>query len=79
MLRKAVFNTNHSAYELSALMVESGVVQGAVARLINMGFYPLFKEMTKEIKDLNTHADSIFDIVVRENKKADAPTSTEEK
>ncbi|MEK4629971.1 hypothetical protein MKZ17_17315 [Solibacillus sp. FSL R7-0682] len=97
LLKKAVQETNHSVYALSAQIVQLEVVQGAVARLmeriddivhkgwdkdasmaflsiaeirdtvrlIDMGFLPLVKEMSKEIKDINIHADAAFDLLIR--------------
>ncbi|MFJ7952212.1 hypothetical protein ACIQZG_11880 [Lysinibacillus sp. NPDC096418] len=49
-------------------------------RLIDMGFHPLFKEMSEEVKNLNIHADELFETVIKseKNKKADALTSTNE-
>lgn len=49
-------------------------------RLIDMGFLPLFKEISEGVKTLNIHADELYETVIKseENKKADAPTSTEE-
>ncbi|KPN97751.1 hypothetical protein [Lysinibacillus sp. ZYM-1] len=60
-------------------------------RLIDMGFHPLFKEMSEEVKTLNINADELYETVIKgglkgsikaatneENKKADAPTSTNE-
>lgn len=47
-------------------------------RLIDMGFNPLFKNMSEEVKTLNIHADKLYETVIKneENKKADALTST---
>lgn len=47
-------------------------------RLIDMGFHPLFKEMSEEVSTLNIHAQELHDTVIKneENKKADALTST---
>ncbi|MFS0819038.1 hypothetical protein ABC382_19225 [Lysinibacillus sp. 1P01SD] len=47
-------------------------------RLIDMGFNPLFKDMSEEVKTLNIHADKLYETVIKneENKKADALTST---
>ena len=49
-------------------------------RLIDMGFNPLFKDMSEEVKTLNIHADKLYETVIKseENKKADALTSTKE-
>lgn len=33
-------------------------------RLIDMGFYPLFKEMAKEIEAINIHSEELFNTVV---------------
>lgn len=45
-------------------------------RLIDMAFFPLKKEMGETISELDKTSSKTFDLVVRENKKADAPTST---
>lgn len=34
-------------------------------RLIDMGFFPLFKEMSKEVDTLKIHAKELFDTVVK--------------
>lgn len=34
-------------------------------RLIDMGFYPLFKEMAQEVDSINIHAQELFDTVVK--------------
>lgn len=34
-------------------------------RLIDMGFYPLFKEMTEEVKTLTIHADELYETVIK--------------
>lgn len=34
-------------------------------RLIDMGFYPLFKEMAKEVKAINIHSEELFNTVVK--------------
>lgn len=47
-------------------------------RLIDMAFFPLRKEMSETISELDKNSSKTFDLVVRENKKADAPTSTQE-
>ncbi|UNT54877.1 hypothetical protein [Lysinibacillus capsici] len=36
-------------------------------RLIDMGFNPLFKEMSEEINTLNIHADNLYERVVKNN------------
>ncbi|MFC9541508.1 hypothetical protein ACFTQ7_16760 [Lysinibacillus sp. NPDC056959] len=33
-------------------------------RLIDMGFYPLYKEMAKEVGAINIHSDALFDTVI---------------
>lgn len=47
-------------------------------RLIDMAFLPLKEEMREIVSELNKTSSKAFDLVVRENKKADAPTSTNE-
>lgn len=47
-------------------------------RLIDMAFYPLKKEMSETVSELNKTSSKAFELVMRENKKADAPTSTNE-
>lgn len=47
-------------------------------RLIDMAFLPLKKEMRETVRELNKTSSKAFDLVVRENEKADAPTSTQE-
>ncbi|WP_347722772.1 hypothetical protein [Lysinibacillus capsici] len=34
-------------------------------RLIDMGFYPLFKEMAKEVEAINIHSEELFNTVVK--------------
>ncbi|MEQ6856301.1 hypothetical protein AAHH17_17700 [Lysinibacillus capsici] len=34
-------------------------------RLIDMGFYPLFKEMSKDIETLNIHAEELYKMVIK--------------
>lgn len=34
-------------------------------RLIDMGFHPLFKEMSEEVNTLNIHADELFETVIK--------------
>lgn len=34
-------------------------------RLIDMGFHPLFKEMSEEVGTLNIHADELFETVIK--------------
>lgn len=34
-------------------------------RLIDMGFYPLFKEMAKEVEAINLHSEELFNTVVK--------------
>lgn len=34
-------------------------------RLIDMGFYPLFKEMAKEVEVINIHSEELFNTVVK--------------
>lgn len=48
-------------------------------RLIDMAFYPLTKKICNTVNELDGVASKSFDLVVRENKKADALTSTNEK
>lgn len=48
-------------------------------RLIDMAFLPLKREMKETISELNKTSSKTFDLVVRENKKADAPTSTDDR
>lgn len=101
-LKTVVQENSHSVYELSAQMVQLGVIQGAVARLlerideivhngwnkdremaslsineirdtvrlINMGFHPLFKEMSEEVNTLNIHAEELHCTMIKseENK-----------
>lgn len=38
-------------------------------RLIDMGFYPLFKEMSEDIKNLNIHADELYKMVIKSEQK----------
>lgn len=47
-------------------------------RLINMGFYPLFKEMSEEIKDLNIHANELFDMVIGNDSEQSSKATTHE-
>ncbi|MEK5080489.1 hypothetical protein MKX73_16395 [Solibacillus sp. FSL W7-1436] len=47
-------------------------------RLIDMAFLPLKNEMKESVSELNKTSSMTFDIVMKENKKADAPTSTKE-
>lgn len=47
-------------------------------RLINMGFYPLFKEMSEEIKDLNIHANELFDMVIGNDSEQSSKVTTHE-
>ncbi|KMN41373.1 hypothetical protein [Lysinibacillus sp. LK3] len=34
-------------------------------RLIDMGFYPLFKEMAREVEAINIHSEELFNTVVK--------------
>ena len=34
-------------------------------RLIDMGFYPLFKEIVKEVEAINIHSEELFNTVVK--------------
>ena len=34
-------------------------------RLIDMGFHPLFKEMSKDIETLNIHAEELYKMVIK--------------
>ncbi|WP_313469517.1 hypothetical protein [Lysinibacillus sp.] len=47
-------------------------------RLIDMAFYPLFKEMNSRVDKLHNNSSELHELVhaKEENKKADAPTST---
>lgn len=36
-------------------------------RLIDMGFYPLFKEIAKEVEAINIHSEELFNTVVKGN------------
>lgn len=38
-------------------------------RLIDMGFYPLFKEMSDDIKTLNIHAEELYKIIIKSEQK----------
>jgi len=38
-------------------------------RLIDMGFYPLFKEMSKDIETLNIHAEELYKTVIKSEQK----------
>ncbi|MGC7927766.1 hypothetical protein ACP3VS_03865 [Lysinibacillus sp. VIII_CA] len=38
-------------------------------RLIDMGFHPLFKEMSNDIKTLNIHADELYKMVIKSEQK----------
>lgn len=38
-------------------------------RLIDMGFHPLFKEMSNDIKTLNIHAEELYKMVIKSEKK----------
>ena len=98
ILETVVKENSHSAYGLSAQMVQLEVVQGAVARLleriddivhkgwdnrgmaylaideirdtvrlIDMGFYPLFKDMREEVKTLTIHADELYQTVIKDS------------
>ncbi|AHN24219.1 hypothetical protein T479_12045 [Lysinibacillus varians] len=47
-------------------------------RLIDMGFLPLFKEISEEVKTLNIHADELYETVIkRESKQLGQPTTQE--
>ena len=47
-------------------------------RLIDMGFYPLFKKMSEEVKTLNIHADELFEIVIRSESEQSSKATTHE-
>ncbi|MGY4793933.1 hypothetical protein ACVNNN_02935 [Lysinibacillus fusiformis] len=38
-------------------------------RLIDMGFHPLFKEMSNDIKTLNIHAEELYKMVIKSEQK----------
>lgn len=38
-------------------------------RLIDMGFHPLFREMSEDIKTLNIHADELYKMVIKSEQK----------
>lgn len=38
-------------------------------RLIDMGFHPLFKEMSNDIKILNIHAEELYKMVIKSEQK----------
>lgn len=38
-------------------------------RLIDMGFHPLFKEMSDDIKTLNIHAEELYKMVIKSEQK----------
>lgn len=43
-------------------------------RLIDMAFYPLFKEMSQEVETLNIHAQELFDTVTEFEQSVDTAT-----
>lgn len=45
-------------------------------RLIDMGFFPLFKEMSKEVDTLKIHAEELFDTVVRVDSEQSSKVTT---
>lgn len=47
-------------------------------RLIDMGFYSLFKEMSEEVKILNIHANELFETVVKAESEQSSKASTNE-
>lgn len=47
-------------------------------RLIDMGFHPLFKEMSEEIKTLNIHADELFETVIKNDSEQSSKATTHE-
>jgi len=48
--------------EMASLMIDE--IRDTV-RLIDMGFNPLFKEISEEVNSLNIHADELFEKVIR--------------
>ncbi|MGG2057380.1 hypothetical protein ABFY48_24135 [Lysinibacillus pakistanensis] len=45
-------------------------------RLIDMAFYPLFKNITEEVNTLNSHANELFETVIRsESEQLDKATT----
>ena len=47
-------------------------------RLIDMGFLPLYKEISEVVKTLNIHADELYETVIkRESKQLGQPTTQE--
>ncbi|WP_036217421.1 hypothetical protein [Lysinibacillus sphaericus] len=38
-------------------------------RLIDMGFHPLFKEMSEEVKAINIHAQELYEVVIKNETK----------
>lgn len=47
-------------------------------RLIDMGFFPLFKEMSKEVDTLKMHAEELFDTVVKADSEQSSKVTTHE-
>lgn len=47
-------------------------------RLIDMGFLPLFKEMSEEVKDLKIHADELHATVVKVESEQSSKATTDE-
>lgn len=47
-------------------------------RLIDMGFNPLFKEMSEEVKTLNIHANELFETVVKAESEETSKATTHE-
>ena len=47
-------------------------------RLIDMGFHPLFKEMSEEVNTLKIHAEELFDTVVKVDSEQSSKVTTHE-
>ncbi|WP_374963759.1 hypothetical protein [Lysinibacillus sp. RS5] len=45
-------------------------------RLIDMGFHPLFKEMSQEVDTLNIHAQELFETVIENESEQSVATAT---
>lgn len=47
-------------------------------RLIDMGFHPLFKEMSEEVKTLTIHAEELHDTVIKVDSEQSSKETTHE-
>lgn len=47
-------------------------------RLIDMAFFPLYKEMSEEVKTLNIHAQELHDTVIKDKSEQSSKATTHE-